>query len=122
MLADRGLSFSWGTTRLMLVDGGQTKLAHEHGGVTKAANALISPALVPRDAVTLELLRSEHPLEDQAAIAACTTTIFGGAQGSPATFQGTIGGGRRALLSEGRTSGNQEGELAERVGPVRFAL
>ena len=34
-----------------------TKLAHERGGITKAAGALISPAPTPRNAATLELLR-----------------------------------------------------------------
>jgi len=44
-------------------------LAHERGGITKAANALTSPPSAPRDANTLETLRNKHSGEDPAAIA-----------------------------------------------------
>ena len=43
-----------------------TKLAHERGGITKAASALISPPGAPRDSRTLATLRSKHPTEDPA--------------------------------------------------------
>ncbi|CAN0053236.1 unnamed protein product, partial [Ectocarpus fasciculatus] len=46
-----------------------TRLAHERGGVTKAASALISPAPSPRNNVTLEHLRNLHPDEDPEDIA-----------------------------------------------------
>ena len=46
-----------------------SKLAHERGGITKAANALISPPAAPRDSRTLATLRGKHPTEDPAAIA-----------------------------------------------------
>ena len=46
-----------------------SKLAHERGGTTKAAGALISPPATPRDNRTLATLRSKHPIEDPAAIA-----------------------------------------------------
>ena len=46
------------------------KLAHERGGITKAASALISPPAAPRDSRTLATLRSKHPPENPAAIAA----------------------------------------------------
>ncbi|CAM9580141.1 unnamed protein product [Ascophyllum nodosum] len=46
-----------------------SKLAHERGGITKAASALISPPAAPRDSRTLATLRSKHPTEDPAAIA-----------------------------------------------------
>ena len=46
-----------------------SKLAHERGGITKAARALISPSAVPRDSRTLATLRSKDPAEDPAAIA-----------------------------------------------------
>ena len=46
------------------------KLAHERGGITKAASALISPPAAPRDSRTLAKLRSKHPTEDPAAIEA----------------------------------------------------
>ncbi|CAB1107073.1 unnamed protein product [Ectocarpus sp. CCAP 1310/34] len=46
-----------------------TRLAHESGGVTKAANALISPAPSPRNNDTLEHLRNLHPNEDPDDIA-----------------------------------------------------
>ena len=44
-------------------------LAHERGGITKAASALISPPAPPPDSRTLATLRSKHPTEDPAAIA-----------------------------------------------------
>ena len=46
-----------------------SKLAHQRGGVTKAASALISPPTVPRDSRTMATLRGKHPTEDPAAIA-----------------------------------------------------
>ena len=45
------------------------KLAHQRGGITKAASALVSPPAVPRDSRTLATLRGKHPTEDPAAIA-----------------------------------------------------
>ena len=45
------------------------KLAHERGGITKAASVLISPLAASRDSRTLATLRSKHPTEDPAAIA-----------------------------------------------------
>ena len=47
-----------------------SKLAHERGGITKAASALNSPPAAPRDSRTLAMLRSKCPTEDPAAIAA----------------------------------------------------
>ena len=46
-----------------------SKLAHERGGLAKAASATISPPAAPRDSRTLATLRSKHPTEDPAAIA-----------------------------------------------------
>ena len=46
-----------------------SKLAHQRGGITKAASALISPPAAPRDSRTLETLRGKHLKEDPAAIA-----------------------------------------------------
>ena len=46
-----------------------SKLAHERGGITNAASALISPSAAPRDSRTLVTLRSKYPTEDPAAIA-----------------------------------------------------
>ena len=46
-----------------------SKLAHQRGGITKAASALISPPAAPRDSRTLAALRGKHPTEDPAAIA-----------------------------------------------------
>ena len=46
-----------------------SNLAHERGGITKAASALISPPAEPRDGRPLATLRSKHPTEDPAAIA-----------------------------------------------------
>ena len=46
-----------------------SKLAHQRGGITKAASALVSPPTAPRDSRTLESLRDKHPTEDPAAIA-----------------------------------------------------
>ena len=46
-----------------------SNLAHERGGITKAASALISPPAAPRDSRTLATLRGKHPTEDPAAIA-----------------------------------------------------
>ena len=43
------------------------KLAHERGGITKAASA--SSAAAPRDTNTVETTRRKHPSEDPAAIA-----------------------------------------------------
>ena len=45
-----------------------SKLAHERGGITKVASALISPPAAPRDSRSLATLRSKHPTEDPAAI------------------------------------------------------
>ena len=45
-----------------------SKLAHERGGITKAASALISSPAAPRDIRTLATLR-KHSTEDPAAIA-----------------------------------------------------
>lgn len=71
--------------------GGQvTKLTHEHGGVTKAVSAPISPAPAPHNAVTLELLRSNHPSEDRNTNAACKVTIFGEAWDCPVVLQDAI--------------------------------
>ena len=47
-----------------------SKLAHERGGITKAASALIFLPAAPRDSRTLAMLRSKCPTEDPAAIAA----------------------------------------------------
>ena len=44
-----------------------SKLAHERGGITKAASALISPPAAPRDRRTLATLRGKYPTEDPAA-------------------------------------------------------
>ena len=46
-----------------------SKLAHQRGGITKAASALVSPPAAPRDSRTMETLRGNHPTEDPAAIA-----------------------------------------------------
>ena len=46
-----------------------SKLAHQRGGITKAASALVSPPAAPRDSRTLATLRGKHPTEDPAAIA-----------------------------------------------------
>ena len=46
------------------------KLAHKRGSITKAANTLIFPPAAPRDSRTLATLRSKHPTEDPAVIAA----------------------------------------------------
>ena len=46
-----------------------SKLAHQRGGTTKAASALISPPAAPRDSRTLATLRGKHPTEDPAATA-----------------------------------------------------
>ena len=46
-----------------------SKLAHQRGGITKAASALVSPPAAPRDSRTLETLRGKHPTEDPAVIA-----------------------------------------------------
>ena len=46
-----------------------SKLAHQRGGITKAASALVSPPAAPRDSRTLETIRGKHPTEDPAAIA-----------------------------------------------------
>ena len=46
-----------------------SKLAHQRGGITKAASALVSPPAAPRDSRTLETLRGKHPTEDPVAIA-----------------------------------------------------
>ena len=46
-----------------------SKVAHQRGGITKAASTLISPPAAPRDSRTLETLRGKHPTEDPAAIA-----------------------------------------------------
>ena len=46
-----------------------SKLAHQRGGTTKAASALVSPPGAPRDSRTLATLRGKHPTEDPAAIA-----------------------------------------------------
>ena len=47
-----------------------SKLAHERGGITKAASTLISYPAAPRDSRTLAMLRSKCPTEDPSAIAA----------------------------------------------------
>ena len=46
-----------------------SKLAHQRGGITKAASALISSLAAPRDSRTLATLRGKHPTEDPAAVA-----------------------------------------------------
>ena len=46
-----------------------SKLAHQRGGITKAASALVSPPAAPRDSRILETLRGKPPTEDPAAIA-----------------------------------------------------
>ena len=45
-----------------------SKLAHERGGIIKAAGALISPPATPRNYRTLATLRSKHPTEDLTAV------------------------------------------------------
>ena len=45
-----------------------SKLAHQRGGITKAASALISLPAAPRDSMTLAALPGKHPTEDPAAI------------------------------------------------------
>lgn len=67
-----------------------TKLAHGRGGVTKAANAPLSPSPAPCSATILELPRGKHPSGDQAAIAAYKSAIFGNVQISPVALKGTI--------------------------------
>ena len=47
-----------------------SKLAHETGGITTAASALVSPPAAPRDNRTLATLRRGHSIENPAAIAA----------------------------------------------------
>ena len=49
-----------------------SKLAHQRGGSTKTASALISPPAAPRDSRTLATLRGKHPTVDPAAIATGT--------------------------------------------------
>ena len=46
-----------------------SKLAHQRGGITKAASTPISPPAAPRDSRTLAALRGKHPTEDPAGIA-----------------------------------------------------
>ena len=46
-----------------------SKLAHQRGGITKAASALICPPAAPRDRRTLATLGWKHLTEDPAAIA-----------------------------------------------------
>ena len=46
-----------------------SKLAHQRGGINKAASALISPPAALRDSRTLATLRGKHPTEDPVAIA-----------------------------------------------------
>ena len=46
-----------------------SKLAHQRGGITKAASTLTSSPAAPRDSRTLTTLRGKHPTEDPAAIA-----------------------------------------------------
>ena len=46
-----------------------SKLAHQRGGITKAASALVSPPAAPRDSRALATLRGKHPTENPAAIA-----------------------------------------------------
>ena len=41
-----------------------TRLAHERGGITKAAMTLVSPPPSPRNEETLSILRNKHPHED----------------------------------------------------------
>ena len=43
-------------------------LAHQRGGITKAASLLLSPTAPPRNEATLEILRNKHPLESSASI------------------------------------------------------
>ena len=45
-----------------------SKLAHERGGITKAASVLTSPAAAHGDTNTAEALRRKYPSEDPAAI------------------------------------------------------
>ena len=45
-----------------------SKLAHQRGGITNAASALISLPAASRDSRTLATLRGKHPTEDPAAI------------------------------------------------------
>ena len=49
-----------------------SKLAHERGGIAKAASALISPPAAPWDRMTLTTLRSTYRTEGPAAIATGT--------------------------------------------------
>ena len=46
-----------------------SKLAHQRGGITKAASKLISPPAAPRDSRKLATLRGKHSTESPAAIA-----------------------------------------------------
>ena len=48
-----------------------SKLAHERGGITKAASALISPPTARQDSKTLATLHNKHSTEDPTAIATC---------------------------------------------------
>ena len=45
-----------------------SKLAHERGGIAKAANALTYPAATSRDTTNLATLRRKHPSGDPVAI------------------------------------------------------
>ena len=68
-----------------------SKLAHERGGIPKAASALISAPAAPRDSRTLATLRSKHSTEDPAAIVANKSraeqragiTVVGGQEQQP---------------------------------------
>ena len=68
-----------------------SKLAHQRGGITKAASALVSPPAAPRDSRTLATLRGKHPTEDPAAIASgkaqaerrAGITVVGGQEQQP---------------------------------------
>ena len=67
-----------------------TKLAHERGGITKAANILTSPAPAPRDENTLNLLRSKHPLEDPDRIAEGKEEALNHTKSTSSNLQGIV--------------------------------
>ena len=80
-----------------------SKLAHERGGITKAASALVSPPAAPRDAQTLATLRSKHPSEDFARIAAGKADAEQRARTEPEAEQGQSPNGSGEVLdAQGR--------------------
>ena len=75
-----------------------SKLAHERGGITKAASALVSPPAAPRDAQTLATLRNKHPSEDFARIAIGKAKVEQRAGIEPVAEQGQSPNGLKELL------------------------